>query len=210
MPRLFILPLLLVLLVGLAACDASDPAPDPEPDPLPVERAENVPADPSTRDFETGETVSTNRFTFFNLAEGEVVLAYDEESRADSASTAWDLGFRGTEIIANGGERGPGQGGIQILEGLFEEITEAPEGGYAERLAEMWYNYAGPPSHLITPIPGRVLLVRTADGRYAKLRILNYYLDAPAEPNAYEDPDRYYTFEYVFQPDGSRFFGEAR
>lgn len=205
MHRLRLYPLLLLLAgLGLAACDSSDPA--DEPDPLVVERAEDVPADPAVRDPETGETSSTSRFTFFSLRDGEIVLSYDEADRADSVSTAWDLGFRETEIIANGGENGPGQGGIQLVEGIFEEITEAPTSGYDAGLSTPWYNYSGPPNHLITPVPGRVLLVRTADGRYAKVRILSYYRGAPAQPNAFEDQDRYYTFEYVFQPDGSASF----
>ena len=202
--RTTLYPLLLLLAAfGLAACDSSDPV--DEPDPITVERVEDLPADPATgRDPETGQSISANQFAFFSLRDGELVLASDAEDRSDSTSADWDIAFRGTEIIANGGENGPGDGGVQLVEGLFEEITEAPASGYEASLSEDWYNYSGPPNHLITPIPGRALLVRTADGRYAKVRILSYYRGAPAEPDAFEDEDRYYTFEYVFQPDGSR------
>lgn len=50
-----------------------------------------------------------------------------------------------------------------------------------------------------------VVAVRAADGRYAKVEILSYYRGAP-EPDAL-DPRQgfgFYTFRYLFQPDGSR------
>jgi hypothetical protein len=202
-------PLLLgLLVVGLTACDTTDTDTDPDPDPLTVETVEDLAADPAVRDPETGETSQTGRFTLFNLRTGEVVLDYTDADRSDSLSTNWDIAFQGTSIIANATPES--EGGIQIVSGTFEEITEAPTTGYAEALPggsdAGWYNYAGPPTHLITPIAGTVLVVRTADGRYAKVRIISYYEGNPELPNAFEDADRHYTFEYVFQPDGSTAF----
>ena len=34
----------------------------------------------------------------------------------------------------------------------------------------------------------------------AKVEILSYYLGAPENPDAFTDPSRYYTFNYVYQP----------
>ena len=48
-------------------------------------------------------------------------------------------------------------------------------------------------------MPGRVLVVRTADGRYAKVSIQSYYKGAPASPTQASESG-YYTFRYVFQP----------
>ncbi len=202
----FVLPLFLAMaVVGLAACDTAEI--DPDPQPLTVETVENLPADPSTS-AGGGQPTSSGRYTLFDIETGEIVLAFDEEDRSDSLSTNWDIGFQGTNLIAN--TTVGSQGGIQIVISAFDEVTEAPEAGYDAALpsgsGNSWYNYAGPPTHLITPISGRVIVVKTADGRYAKLRILSYYRGAPEEPNAFEDADRYYTFEYVFQPDGSRSF----
>ena len=56
---------------------------------------------------------------------------------------------------------------------------------------------------LITPIPGRTLVIKTADGKYAKLEVLSYYKDAPASPTA-ADPSGYYKFRYSFQSDGTK------
>jgi hypothetical protein len=193
--------LALVLTLGLAACD-SDPN-DGEGLPLNATVVENLPADPAVNIGPMGP-VGTGHFTFFSLRENEIVT--------DSASTDWDLGFRATDIIVNGGVSGPGEGRAQVTEGLFEEITEAPEAGWRTDNAEGhairtgsgngWYNY-NPQAMIVSPIPGRVILVQTADGKYAKLRIVSYYKDAPETPDI-DSESRYYTFEYVFQPDGSR------
>jgi hypothetical protein len=87
----------------------------------------------------------------------------------------------------------------------FEEVIEAPIDGWHATVAasdstnpaiERWYDY-GFLSHLLTPRP-RVYAVRTADGRYAKLKILSYYCPG-ASPGCM-------TFRYVFQGDGSRSF----
>lgn len=194
----------LVLALGLTACDSNSDD-DGGTVNLDAVTVTDLPADPPVAVGPMGP-VGTGHYTFFSLRDNEVVT--------DSASTAWDLGFRATDIIVNGGTSGPGQGQAQVVEGLFEEITEAPAGGWATDSASGkaipsgsgngWYNY-NPASMTITPIPGRVLLVRTADGRYAKLRIVSYYKGAPETPDL-QSESRYYTFEYVVQPDGSRTF----
>ena len=38
------------------------------------------------------------------------------------------------------------------------------------------------------------------DGKFAKVEILSYYLGAPENPDAFADQSRYYTFNYVYQP----------
>tara|TARA_Y100000385_G_C12520504_1_gene395184 strand:- start:13 stop:246 length:234 start_codon:yes stop_codon:yes gene_type:complete len=58
-----------------------------------------------------------------------------------------------------------------------------------------WYTYTGPPEHLILPIPGKTLVIRTRDLKYAKVEILSYYkdLDDSVAGNA-----RYYNFNYLY------------
>jgi hypothetical protein len=207
MPRFLRLTALFVFAAAFAACDTEETNPDP--DPIQANLVEDLPADPATGRDSLGQAISTRRFTFFSLRDDAVVLSYDDEDRADSNSTDWDLGFRGTEIIANGGSSGPGEGGLQVVTGSFDELTEAPVDGYAPTLppgsGNGWYTY-NPETFTVTPTPGRVLVVRTADGRYAKVRILSYYRGNPDVIDPFTDQDRYYTFEYVFQPDGSRSF----
>jgi hypothetical protein len=66
-----------------------------------------------------------------------------------------------------------------------------------------WYNYNST-TNLITSIAGKVFVVKTHDGKYAKMEIISYYKDAPATPDA-TALSRYYTFRYVYQPNGTSF-----
>ncbi len=152
----------------------------------------------------TGQPVAAKHYTFFSLADGKQVAF------TDSNSTKWDVGFRGTTIIINGGTSGPGQGGAQVLSKLFSEVATAPTTGYAVDAAagfaiptgsgNGWYTYDAT-THLISPIAGRVIALRTATGKYAKLEIQSYYKDAPAAPSA-TTPSGYYTFRYAYQASG--------
>ncbi|HAC25442.1 MAG TPA: hypothetical protein DCE81_11045, partial [Cytophagales bacterium] len=69
-----------------------------------------------------------------------------------------------------------------------------------------WQNTGATTSTIVSPIAGRVIVVRTADGKYVKMEILSYYENAPASPNNMVDKDRFYTFRYVYQPAESRSF----
>lgn len=198
------------------ACEDSKDDPTPS-GPLEVQTATDIPADPNVVRNPDGSTPPPN-FTFFSLEEGKII------DKADSASTQWDVAFAGTTIIVNGGSSGPGQGQAQIVTGVFDELTEAPEMGYqADQGAELaiptgsgngWYNYTGEsnPSMSILPIPGRIIVLKTAQGNYAKMEILSYYQGNPdtsteAFANFQTRPsDRHYTFRYAVQPDGSRNF----
>ena len=75
----------------------------------------------------------------------------------------------------------------QDAEGSFAIPTGSDNG---------WYNY-NPQTFTITPVPGKVLVFRTRDGRYAKVEILSYYLD---QDSSNTRGGRYYTFNYVFNP----------
>ena len=144
---------------------------------------------------------------------------FDFETGLQTESeTEWDVAFRGTSIIVNGGtslgttdepER-TGDAGVYIYDGTMAEmvavetslITQDSSSGYAIQTGSGngWYTYAGPPTYLINPTPGKILVFRTRDGKYAKMEILSYYLGAPENPDAFSDPSRYYTFNYVYQP----------
>lgn len=142
---------------------------------------------------------------------------FDLGMETDS-ETDWDIAFRATDIIVNGGmsmgttdepDR-TGDAGAYIATGTMEEITEVDvnlftqdsDSGYAimSGSGNGWYTYSGPPTFLITPTPGKILVFKTADGKYAKVEILSYYQGAPENPDAFTDPSRYYTFNYVYQP----------
>ncbi len=151
------------------------------------------------------DSSNTGRYTLFNLETGKVI------PNSDSATDKWDIGFQSTTIIFNSGVSGPGNTGAQLAKLIYDDVLLAPTTGYKQDAegarvittgsGNGWYNY-NEDLHIITPIPGRVILLKTSEGNYTKMKILSYYKDAPAQPT-YEMPARYYTFKYFCQTDGS-------
>ena len=147
---------------------------------------------------------------------GGAFTKFDFETGMQTTSeTDWDIAFRGTSIAVNGGtatgtadepERN-GNAGVSIATGTFDSVTSAEgfdfkqdsEGSYAISTgSDGWYAY-NQTTHIISAIPGKVLVFRTHNGNYAKVEILSYYKDAPANPTL-ESESRYYTFNYVYNP----------
>lgn len=122
--------------------------------------------------------------TYYSLSQGRVT---------DSVSQ-WDISVRGTSFTVNGE--------AQVVTASFDSLTSAPPGGYGTG-AVTWFDYAGAPSHLITPKNGTVIVIKTREGKYAKLQILSYYKNNPATPDGLVDTARFYTFLYFLQDDGS-------
>lgn len=164
------------------------------------------------------DTGDVGKYTFYSLSENKVIDA------ADSATTKWDLAFKGTSVLTNGGTSGPGNGGAIIKDGIFSEFTSAPSTGYSEDgssglaiptgSGNGWYTYTSTntPSHAILPIAGKVIMIRTADGKYAKVEIQSYYQGKPNTTTAeFADlntrpESRFYNFQFVYQPDGTTNF----
>lgn len=161
----------------------------------------------------TGQPYGSGKFTFYSLERNEVV------ANSDSATNKWDLAFRGTTVLTNSGTSGPGNGGAYIYVGTFADLGQVSadssfrvDNGSASLAIRSgsgngWYNYNGA-TQIVTPIPGRVLVIRTATGKYAKVEILNYYKGGITIPANASDEEklkkqRYYTFRYIFQPNGS-------
>ena len=156
-----------------------------------------------------GQPIS-GEFKKFDFATGQQTGSY----------TDWDIAFRGTSIIVNGGvslgtidePNRSGQAAAYIVNGTFESVNEVDpdllitdsSSGYAIATGSDngWYNYSGDPQYLITPIPGKVLVFRTHDNFYAKVEILSYYQNAPSDPDSAVHSSRFYTFNYIYQPNG--------
>lgn len=196
---------LLALAIGFSSC-SDDKKEDVVTPALQATTVSNLAAGVTTTNGGGGQPTSATKYTFYSLANNAQVAT------ADSNTTKWDIGFKGTTLVINGGNSGPGQGGAVVQSGLFTDIVMAPETGYVVDNATAkaiptgsgngWYNYDGA-TNIVTPIAGKVILVRTATGKYAKLEIVSYYQNAPAAPTA-TSVSRYYTFRYVYQPDGTR------
>lgn len=197
----------------LTSCDKDEV---PAPVTVQTKSVSNLQADTIIGLTSMGQPYGSGKYTLYSLENNKVI------DNTDSATTKWDIGFRGTTIITNGGNSGPGTGGAFIYVGTFSDLatisadstfrTDNAPTSYAIRTGSGngWYSYNGA-TQLITPIPGRVLVIRTATGKYAKIEILNYYKggvtpDATASDNDKLMKQRYYTFRYTFQSDGSKKF----
>jgi hypothetical protein len=201
----------LTVTIFIASCDKEKVA---APVVLETKTVKDLPGDTIIGLTSMGQPYGSGKFTLFSLETNSIV------SNSDSATTKWDLGFRGTTIITNNGTGGPGSGGAFIFTGTYTDLTtisndsvfrvDAAPASYAIRTGSGngWYSYNGA-TQLVTPIPGRILVIRTASGKYAKVEILNYYKggvtpDATASDNDKLTKQRFYTFRYLYQPDGSK------
>lgn len=137
--------------------------------------------------------------------------------QADTVSSNnWDIAFRGTTIIVNGGESSNadqpdrlGNAAVYIADGTLDDITSidtsllVQDGSNTTAIIDDfgftgmgWCTY-NQTSHVITPVPGKVLVFRTHDNKYAKVEILNFYDTPMTSPYG-----GFYTFNYVYQSGG--------
>jgi hypothetical protein len=147
-----------------------------------------------------------NTYHYFSLTTGAEVAS------AEAKSTKWDLAFSGTTILTNGGTSGAGQGGALVVEKPFDTITEAPKEGYktdggsgnaiAGGSGNSWYKY-DMSVHAILPIVGRTIIIKTAEGKFAKVEFISYYKGAPEDVPTEES--KYYTFRYVLADENGKF-----
>lgn len=95
-----------------------------------------------------GQPYGANKFTFFSIENNALVPS------SDSATTRWDIVFRGTTIITNAGTSGPGTGGAFVQIGTFDAIASVPVDSIFKTDAapayaittgsgKGWYNYDG-------------------------------------------------------------------
>jgi hypothetical protein len=153
-------------------------------------------------------------FTKFSFSENAIVT-----------TDKWDIAFRGTTIIVNGGTKistedagepaRTGNGAVSIVSGIFASVTTFPVAAtfaqdgastYAFPIsgADAWYDYNSS-THIISAKAGKVFVVKTHDGKYAKFEILSYYKDAPAIPDA-NSAARYFTFNFAYQANSTTTF----
>lgn len=184
--------------------------------PLTATTVKDLPADTIVGITPQGQPYGAGKYTFFSLEKNAIV------ANTDSATTKWDLAFNGTKILTNSGNSGPGQGGAFVQVGLFDELkiisadsvfkTDNGPASYGVTFGsgKGWYTY-DPIKNLITPLAGRVLVIKTASGKYAKVEIIAYYKGgatlAATAPDAEKiSKQRYYTFRFIYQPNGTKNF----
>jgi hypothetical protein len=150
----------------------------------------------------TVDARSKELWMYFDFSRGTVIGV--QNPKTDD----WDIAFQRHTIRTNGGAtNASGQGAVLALpEADFAAVTRVPT--EAEFVADVqtkkrlhpynpalqkWYNYSYT-TNVLVPKP-MVYIVRTQDGKYAKMRILSYYCKG--------DEAGCMTFEYVYQGDGS-------
>jgi hypothetical protein len=200
------------LCIALVACSK-----DEETIVVPVSAitVRDLPADTVTG-LVNGRPQYAGSITYFSLVDNKAIAS------TDAASTKWDIAFSATKIFINGGTSGPGIGGAFVYVGLFDALKSIPtdsnfatDNSNASRYAipqtgQTWFIY-DEKTRIVTPEAGRVLVIRTALGKYAKIEILNYYKGGITPPATASDSEklskqRYYTFRYVYQPNGTKIF----
>ena len=184
--------------------------------PIAALSVKDIPADTVVGLSAQGAPITNGKYTFYSLEKNAIV------PNTDSASTKWDIAFMATRIIINGGTSGAGQGGAFVYTGLFDDLkiipadsvfkTDNAPTSYAITAGsgKGWYTYDGL-NNLITPLAGRVLVIRTASGKYAKMEITSYYKGGATLPAAASDIEkltkqRYYSFRFAYQPNGTKTF----
>lgn len=191
---------LAVLFLGFTACDD-----DNDDDTVAVESktVSNLKA-PQSSDYSTNPPTISGDFIKFSFTTGTT-----------TTSDNWDIAFRGSTIIVNGGEattedqpERTGSAAAYIASGTLSSVTEVDiallkSDSISEGLTiptgsgNGWYTY-DQTTHIISPIAGRVIVVKTNEGKYVKVEITSYYEDGA--PNEDLSNSQTYTFNYVYQP----------
>lgn len=169
-----------------------------EQEPVVSKQALNIYA-PVTTDRTVNPPTEAGAFTKFNFELGTEVN-----------NDNWDIAFRGTTILVNGGAKvglsdeptRTGIGAVSLQTGTLAEISTAPEDSEfkEDKSGELalpkgtWYSY-NPQNHQISPVAGKVLVIKTRNGHYVKMEILSYYKDQDTSKDS-----RYYSFNYVYNP----------
>lgn len=167
------------------------------------------PAPVKTTDLLTDANPQTGKYTYFSFKTGSTIA----ESEVQTAK--WDFGLKLTTFNVNSGISGPGSAGVLIQNGIFDEMKEAPEGGYRVDQtgnpaikSEDWGVYNST-SHTFAPIAGKVFIFKTSDGKYAKMEILSATpVDSngnPVTPPTFPVKIKY-AMRYVYQDNGTRTF----
>ena len=168
-----------------------------------------------SRTFEINATGSTT-WAYFSFAEDDTVTVTDPLN-----SDEWDLAFQRYRIKTNGGESGSGQGcaansylkgqkGFDALKIIADttsfvqddSITIAVQQGYMTYVVNpelyQWFTMEMATQGTQIVPSDTIYIIKTHDGKYAKVWFKSYY--------SATNVSGYITFQYAYQPDGSRVF----
>lgn len=149
---------------------------------------------------------SKTEWVYFSFSKGDTVTLADPQ-----ASLEWDLKLLRYRFGTNSGTSGPGQGGVVNMGKVdFNSVTEAPGSEYTVDDSVTFETMGGPITYSINPallgwakmegmppvfIPGdSIYVIKTADGKYAKVWFKSYYND--------EGASGYITLQYYYELSG--------
>ena len=180
--------------------------------------ADIVELDASNYELSIIDTSATGNFIKFSFSEGDTV-----------SHENWDVAFRGTTLIVNGGEKAnvdqpdrTGNSAVYIEIGSMSEIGSVDtnkllqDNGSGSAIlnnimiddlgvsGQGWASYSFS-THLFSPRAGRILVFRTHDYKYAKMEII-YFYDSLNPDTGNGDIGGFYTFNYVCQLGGTTSF----
>lgn len=238
-----------LLLSALASCSKDDVTQDPDPE-VPVDngmfyrliRVENFKGDTVNAD-----PLVAPKTLYYSLEQNTPVDESYQKTRK------WDLAFGllyNSYLSGNNGANAnnysygtSAKGGITIVKGKFENITDVPadsefktgkdligpdeNGDFGEGLGWYLYDFGGvyvrdgayDNQHIAyalneplllnsgVTVEPRTLIVRTANGNYAKIKLISVYKNIYDRALMFRtSPKMYFTFEYVMVPAGSSKF----
>lgn len=142
----------------------------------------------------------------------------------EKLTAAWDLAFareyNSYVSINNGADAnslgfgGPGKGAMVVVNQAYDQLKTAPSDtefsangisstGIDVGNGKGWFFYEMN-THIAVPVKNRTFVIRTADGKFAKLELISMYKGAPKVVSDLNWPAPYFTFRYFLQGDGSR------
>jgi len=212
---------ILALIVSIAACKKDDAPVDTsiktrlsqyvEKDGKNIVYVTDLPGDTAASPGKPGKTV------YFSFSANTTV----DSNQKKSAN--WDVSFaniynsyvtinNGTNPVSPG-YGGTTQGALYIVDKPFDSVKVVPAisevnvngsagmDSYPSASWPGWYQY-NPTTHIMTPLAAKTLVIKLANGKYAKLAMTGLYKGNPANPTL-STPVPYMTFKYWVQQDGS-------
>lgn len=158
----------------------------------------------------TFEATDTDNWAFFDFSRRSVIL----DITSPREPKGWDLAFSRAYIASNGGDTSKkGRVAVAKLETTnFDSVTKVPENAkFIKNISppsppdsnnanlEKWYKYSFWDHYLKSY--KNVLIIKTAEGNYAKMQVINFYCKKEEKRIS-----SCYTIQYVYQGNGSKSF----
>lgn len=181
----------------------------------------DLPGDTAAAATTTGQQLGDFATLYFRFNTAAPVTITDSTAMK---SDDWDLAFTGpfNAVIYvndgtyqfNPGYGGPGKGAVIQVDTPYEKVLTAPSDadfnnsgvhsiGWDNGNGTGWFFYSLT-NHIAVPVKNRTFIIRTGNGKYGKLQMINVYKGNPPVVTDLYWPAPYLTFRYFIQNDGSK------